>query len=748
MTKFKKHSMLTVGLIVLIMMLLVPQTHVSAKEQDYGTGYLEPDKNLYYVPSVKKELRKSRSHLPERYDSRQQPWFSQIKVKNQKNLGICWACATVTASEISYAKETYGTGIEVPEMSPGHLAYFITHRCPDPLGLTNDDAGLDMSPWGGGDFDYAMMHLSTWCGMGLESNTPLEAVSAYTAAGGDSDLFTYDDSYAYDDFAIIQNCYSHRDADIDTIKQMIYEFGATATSMCFKSRYFANGSSTNSDAFYDPDDKSVNHAATIIGWDDTYSRDNFASYDKETNTFTAKPEKDGAWIVQNSHGTECQNGGYFYISYESADVIHGQKIAMDMQVPNAYDYNYQYDGNVAIAYSGDDTWKVGIETERGNKAANVFQAQTGISLRAIGLTGFTDGYAAYTAEVYTGLSDPTDPLSGTLGCSFSFTTDSAGFKTIELPEPVYVSAGDSYSIVITIDSEYSALGREELIWNEDHSWNNGADIDPGQSFLYDASTGVWQDLYEYDTCFRIKGFADQAYEVQFTLGDYYAGNDYIICKRYVKEHEAAIPPEDPTLKGFMFNGWNQSFNDVTSDMVIDATWLWDLSVRPVSLSSTQFVYNGKVRKPTIDCFDGTVLEEGIDYTAVWSNPLSKNVGTYTITITGKGEWAGTVKAKYKIVKAPNPMIARNKTVKLSKAKVAKKAQTITAKKAFGVKKAKGTVTYKKTKGNSKITVSSKGKVTVKKGLKKGTYKVTVRIKAAGTSNYKATTWRVTLTVKI
>lgn len=37
-----------------------------------------------------------------------------------------------------------------------------------------------------------------------------------------------------------------------------------------------------------------NHAVTIIGWDDNYSKDNFVS----------KPERDGAWIVKNSYGTE------------------------------------------------------------------------------------------------------------------------------------------------------------------------------------------------------------------------------------------------------------------------------------------------------------------------------------------------------------------------------------------------------------------------------------------------------------
>ena len=42
-----------------------------------------------------------------------------------------------------------------------------------------------------------------------------------------------------------------------------------------------------------------------------------------------------------------------------------------------------------------------------------------------------------------------------------------------------------------------------------------------------------------------------------------------------------------------------------------------------------------------------------------------------------------------------------------------------------------------------------GRVTVKKGLKKGTYKAKVKIKAAGNSNYKASTVKtVMITVKV
>ena len=90
------------------------------------------------------------------------------------------------------------------------------------------------------------------------------------------------------------------------------------------------------------------------------------------------------------------------------------------------------------------------------------------------------------------------------------------------------------------------------------------------------------------------------------------------------------------------------------------------------------------------------------------------------------------------------------TVKAKTVKGNSKKKTIVKKsKAFTVKKAPGKVTFKKIKGNKKITVSKTGKVTVKKGLKKGsTYTVKVKVTSAKTAKYAKITKTVKLKVKI
>jgi len=89
-----------------------------------------------------------------------------------------------------------------------------------------------------------------------------------------------------------------------------------------------------------------------------------------------------------------------------------------------------------------------------------------------------------------------------------------------------------------------------------------------------------------------------------------------------------------------------------------------------------------------------------------------------------------------------------KKITLKASVVRKKTQAISRSKAFKVSKAAGKVTFKKTKGNKKITVASNGKITVKKGLKKGTYRIRVKVKAAGDGNHKAGSKTVTVRIRI
>ncbi len=135
---------------------------------------------------------------------------------------------------------------------------------------------------------------------------------------------------------------------------------------------------------------------------------------------------------------------------------------------------------------------------------------------------------------------------------------------------------------------------------------------------------------------------------------------------------------------------------------------------------------------------GTVTKKAT-YTAT-------GIKTYKCTVCGK-----TMKTEVipKLEKKRNTLTVKVKKPIVNLAKLKKKNQSIARKNALTVSNAKGTVTYAKKGGNSKITVNKKnGKITVKKGLKKGTYKLKIAITASGNAEYKPLIKTVTVKITV
>ncbi len=158
-------------------------------------------------------------------------------------------------------------------------------------------------------------------------------------------------------------------------------------------------------------------------------------------------------------------------------------------------------------------------------------------------------------------------------------------------------------------------------------------------------------------------------------------------------------------------------------------------------SSTKLTYNGKQQSPFKDATGYTVSGK------------QTNAGSYTAQVTPAEGYAwnaegdtSAVSQSYTIAKANQSLTAKASTKTVKKAKVKKKAQTVSG--AIKVSGAQGKVTYAKASGSAKLKVASNGKITVKKKTKKGTYKVKVVVKAAGNGNYNAAAKTVTVKVKV
>lgn len=97
------------------------------------------------------------------------------------------------------------------------------------------------------------------------------------------------------------------------IKQSIKEYGAVSAQMYSDIKidqggtYISDYFNPETGAYYcDDTKKDINHAVTIVGWQDDYPASNFKS--------GKQPSNNGAYIVLNSYGTEFGNGRiYVYI---------------------------------------------------------------------------------------------------------------------------------------------------------------------------------------------------------------------------------------------------------------------------------------------------------------------------------------------------------------------------------------------------------------------------------------------------
>ncbi len=170
---------------------------------------------------------------------------------------------------------------------------------------------------------------------------------------------------------------------------------------------------------------------------------------------------------------------------------------------------------------------------------------------------------------------------------------------------------------------------------------------------------------------------------------------------------------------------------VTKEFTIEASKDISSAGFTVTLSETEYTYDGKAKKPAVTVTKGTEKLRGTDFTVKYENNIKP--GTAKAIVTGAGGYTGTVTKEFTIKEAKKKNIGLT-CKKVFTKKYGDKAFSLQAKAAKGAK-----ITYK-TSDKKVAVVDKKGKVTIK-----GTGIATITVKATA-SGYNAKTLKVTVKV--
>ena len=438
----------------------------------------------------KSGLQKKSGDLPFHYDAREESYNDLIKVKDQQSTGLCWAFAATTVAERTFLHtgKQHASAKSGVELSPAHLGYFLYNRENDPLGNTAKDKNIileqdeDYTSLGGNGL-MTLQGLANWGGFALESKAPFN----------DGMTKSFNKALAYDDEIRITNAEILDSAD--DVKRSVYENGAVMIAMYYGWEHMDYDTS----AYYDASgNEGNNHMVTVVGWDDSYKKENFNS---SGSSWLKTPEHDGAWIVQNSYSQDWGDNGYFYISYDDKSLYNA--ISLDLESENQYDYNYQYDGNASLS---------SILVYDGDKMANIYEVKGSKKMQKLEAVGFTEwagGITSYNIKIYTDITDPEDPLSGAESASFDVSAKGKGYHSfsVSAESEILLDPGSRYSIVVTMKDQ-TQFGVESTYSSQDISFEAGQEAD--QSFLFRQNPQIWMDLYSSESkssyCARIKGY--------------------------------------------------------------------------------------------------------------------------------------------------------------------------------------------------------------------------------------------------
>ena len=389
--------------------------------------------------------------LPAEYQRRQD--MGVPDVKDQGNLGTCWAFASLMALKSSVLPD------RVPDFSEDHMS---------------NNENFVLTQYQGGEYTMALAYLLSWQGPVLEEEDP------------------YGDFYSPEGLQAamhLQGVYFLPEKDYDAIKQAVYQIGGVQSSLYTQLRHAYSQSyyyNQETGAYCYNGGNESNHEVVIVGWDDNYPRGNFS----------VEVPGDGAFLCANSWGSEFAEDGFFYVSYYDTTIGIHNVVYSPLEDNGNYDCIYQSDlcGWIgSLGYAGETAW-----------AANVYQTVGPEILKSVGFyaLGKDTEYEIYVVPEVPAESDFSERKLVARGrVAYS------GYYTIPLDAEVMLAGGTRFAVMIRLTTPGSVHPIAiEYDANDDKS---RIDLEDGEGYI--SIDGVtWENTEAQQQCnICLKAYTDR-----------------------------------------------------------------------------------------------------------------------------------------------------------------------------------------------------------------------------------------------
>lgn len=458
--------------------LYVENSLYSAQKKVKTYGYSSSKLDLSRVKNSEYLLRRTRTVLPPAYTG------TYTAIKNQGAYGSCSQFAALASAESGILKNS-GTVVDMSEKHLGFAKY------------NEESIDTDYPLDAGGNIALELMALSKYYGAVDEAMYPFPKDDEWEHDSYES-LEKVDIKkvqYALSNMYILPTPYNSRGglsvSNLNKIKEAIYTYGNVYAG------FFAGDTADHSDgfepvnnggpyAFYNrsyslESDGPANHAITIVGYDDNFSRNNFKN----------KPLTNGAFLCKNSWGKSWGNNGLFWMSYAERSI---DEIAFFDMTGSIYDEVYFHDD---LGYQGlirDESQDNDLPVNQAISEAEVFKIEDSMNgqiLEAVSFFSMAPG-VEYEISIYKGSDLNANPTDGTLVGATAGVLDLAGYYTKRLDTQLTLDSADRYySVVIELG------GVNEVSVEKAYTNNDYMNIEEGESFIKFRDETTWNELTNY-----------------------------------------------------------------------------------------------------------------------------------------------------------------------------------------------------------------------------------------------------------